>query len=90
MAMGLAAACARAINPAGMALVTAAVATIGDAAVAGFGAAARIQSVAMIPFLALASGMAPMVGQSWMGQSWGKCNTSRARNIVGPTIKCPL
>jgi putative MATE family efflux protein len=64
---GLPAAGSRAINPAGMALVTAAVATLGDAAVAGFGAAARLQAIALVPFFALSAGLAPVVGQAWGG-----------------------
>ncbi|AHM05083.1 Multi antimicrobial extrusion protein [Roseibacterium elongatum DSM 19469] len=63
--VGLPAALSRAINPAGMALVTAAVATVGDQAVAGFGAAARVQSVTLVPFFALSAGLAPIVGQAW-------------------------
>ncbi|NNK17219.1 MAG: MATE family efflux transporter [Sulfitobacter sp.] len=63
--VGLPAAFSNAINPAGMALVTAAVATVGDAAVAGFGAATRIQSMALVPLLALSSGIGPVVGQNW-------------------------
>lgn len=59
------AAFSNAINPAGMALVTAAVAKIGDPAVAGFGAASRVQSIAMVVMLALSSGMGPVVGQNW-------------------------
>ena len=59
------AAFSNAINPAGMAAVTAAVATLGDAAVAGFGAATRVQSVALVPLLALSSGIGPVVGQNW-------------------------
>lgn len=52
-----------AINPAGMAAVTAAVAMIGDAAVAGFGAATRVQSLLFVPMLALSAGIGPVVGQ---------------------------
>jgi len=63
--VGLPAAFSNAINPAGMALVTAAVATVGEAAVAGFGAATRIQSMALVPLLALSSGIGPVVGQNW-------------------------
>jgi putative MATE family efflux protein len=63
--VGFPAALSRAINPAGMALVTAAVATVGDQAVAGFGAAARVQSVTLVPFFALSAGLAPVVGQAW-------------------------
>ena len=63
--VGVPAAFPNAINPAGMALVTAAVATVGDAAVAGFGAATRVQSLAIVVMLALSSGIGPVVGQNW-------------------------
>ncbi|MDF1728199.1 MAG: MATE family efflux transporter, partial [Sulfitobacter sp.] len=63
--VGLPAAFSNAINPAGMALVTAAVATVGETAVAGFGAATRIQAMAFVPFLALSAGIGPVVGQNW-------------------------
>ncbi|MFW5642153.1 MAG: MATE family efflux transporter, partial [Roseicyclus sp.] len=63
--IGLPAGLSRAINPAGMAVVTAAVATVGDTAVAGFGAAARVQAVTLVPFFALSAGLAPVVGQAW-------------------------
>lgn len=59
------AAFSNAINPAGMAAVTAAVATVGEAAVGGFGAATRIQSFVMVPMLAMSSGIGPVVGQNW-------------------------
>ena len=62
---GLPAAASRAVNPAGMALVTMAVSTLGDAAVAGFGAAARVQAIVLVPFFAIASGLSPVVGQAW-------------------------
>lgn len=71
------AAFSNAINPAGMALVTAAVAKIGEPAVAGFGAASRVQSVAMVVMLALSSGMGPVVGQNW-----GAGKHERARSAV--------
>ena len=63
--IGAPAAFSNAINPAGMAIVTAAIATIGDAAVAGFGAATRVQSLLLVPMLALSSGIGPVVGQAW-------------------------
>jgi len=63
--VGAPAALTGAMNPAGMAAVTAIVALVGDAAVAGFGAATRVQSLLMVPMLALASGLAPVVGQAW-------------------------
>jgi len=65
LGVGLPAAFSNAINPMGMAAVTAAVATLGDAAVAGFGAATRIQTLALVPMLALSSGIGPVIGQNW-------------------------
>ena len=79
--MGGPAAFSNAINPAGMAAVTAAVATLGDAAVAGFGAATRVQSVALVPLLALSSGIGPVVGQNW-----GAERADRARRAVRVTF----
>ncbi|TMM54982.1 MATE family efflux transporter [Sulfitobacter sabulilitoris] len=65
LSVGLPASFSNAINPAGMALVTAAVATVGETAVAGFGAATRVQSMALVPLLALSAGIGPVVGQNW-------------------------
>ncbi|SDY38070.1 putative efflux protein, MATE family [Jannaschia faecimaris] len=59
------AAASNAINPAGMALVTAAVATVGSASVGGFGAATRVESFMAVPLLALSAGIGPVVGQNW-------------------------
>lgn len=63
--VGLPASVSNAINPAGMALVTAAVATVGDDAVAGFGVAGRVQSILLVPLMALSAGIGPVVGQNW-------------------------
>ena len=63
--VGMPAAGSNAINPAGMALVTAAVATLGEAAVAGFGAATRVQSVMLVALFALSAGIGPVVGQNF-------------------------
>ena len=62
ISVALPAGLSKGINPAGMAVVTAAVATLGDTAVAGFGAAARIQAIALVPFFALSAGLGPVVG----------------------------
>ncbi|MBM2575628.1 polysaccharide biosynthesis C-terminal domain-containing protein [Jannaschia sp. Os4] len=59
------AALSNAINPAGMAVVTGAVASVGAAYVGGFGAATRVESLAMVPMLALSAGIGPVVGQAW-------------------------
>ena len=63
--VGLPAAVSNAINPVGIALVTALLARHGQDAVAGFGAAGRLQSVAVVPLLALSSSIGPIVGQNW-------------------------
>jgi putative MATE family efflux protein len=74
--VGVPAAFSNAINPAGISLVTAAVATLGDAAVAGFGAATRVQSVALVPLFALSSGIGPVVGQNWGAQKQDRARQS--------------
>ena len=53
------------INPAGLALLTALVASEGQAAVAGFGAGGRLQSFAVVPLLALSGSIGAIVGQNW-------------------------
>ncbi|MCG8441314.1 MAG: MATE family efflux transporter [Caulobacterales bacterium] len=52
------------INPVAMVIVVAAVARYGEAAVAGFGVAARVESLAAIPLFALSAAMPPMTGQN--------------------------
>ena len=79
--VGAPAAFSNAINPAGLAAVTAAVATIGDAAVAGFGAATRVQSIATVALFALSAGIGPVVGQNW-----GADKQDRARSAVRATF----
>ncbi len=76
--VGVPAAFSNAINPAGMALVTAAVATVGEAAVAGFGAATRIQSMALVPLLALSSGIGPVIGQNWGAEKQERAQAATA------------
>ena len=70
--VGIPASLSNAINPAGMALVTAAVATVGDDAVAGFGAAGRVQSILLVPLMALSSGIGPVVGQNWGAEKFDR------------------
>jgi len=79
--VGVPAAMSNAINPAGLAMVTAAVATLGDVAVGGFGAATRIQALALVPFLALSAGIGPVIGQNW-----GADQQARARDAMRLTF----
>jgi len=78
LSVGMPASMSNAINPAGMALVTAAVATVGDDAVAGFGAAGRVQSILLVPLMAVSAGIGPVIGQNWGAQK-----TGRARAAMG-------
>lgn len=59
------AALSNAINPIGLSVLTALLASEGEAAVAGFGAAGRLQSFAVVPLLALSGSIGAIVGQNW-------------------------
>ncbi len=63
--VGLPAAFSNAINPLGLAILTALVALEGEAAVAGFGAAGRLQSFVIVPLLGLSGAIGAIVGQNW-------------------------
>lgn len=59
------AAISNAINPIGLSVLTALLAREGADAVAGFGAAGRVQSFAVVPLLALSGAIGGIVGQNW-------------------------
>lgn len=59
------AALGNAVNPVGIALVTAIVAQFGDEAVAAFGTASRIESFISIPMLAMSAAIGPIAGQNF-------------------------
>ncbi|MEO0408847.1 MAG: MATE family efflux transporter [Cyanobacteria bacterium P01_A01_bin.135] len=65
LVVGLPAAAASMITPISIGVVTSFLAAHGAAAVAGFGLASRVESLALIAVMALASSMAPFVGQNW-------------------------
>lgn len=54
-----------AINPVGLSVLTALIASESAAAAAGFGAAGRVQSFAIVPLLALSGSIGAIVGQNW-------------------------
>ena len=60
------------INPIGLSVLTAIVATQGEAAVAAFGAAGRLQSFATVPLLALSGSIGAIVGQNWGAKEYGR------------------
>lgn len=61
-----------AINPAGLAILTSLLAAEGSAAVAGFGAGARLQSFAVVPLLALSGSIGAIVGQNWGARQYDR------------------
>lgn len=66
------AAFSNAINPIGLSILTAVVALQGEAAVAGFGAAGRLQSFATVPLLALSGSIGAIVGQNWGAREYDR------------------
>ena len=65
------------INPAGLAVLTAFLASQSQEAVAGFGAGGRLQSFAVVPLLALSGSIGAIVGQNW-----GADQPDRAREAL--------
>jgi|TARA_R100000501_G_scaffold10060_1_gene19810 putative MATE family efflux protein len=59
------AALSNSINPVGLSILTALLANFGDATVAAFGVAGRIQTFAVVPLLAMSSAIGAIVGQNW-------------------------
>ncbi|MEE4201494.1 MATE family efflux transporter [Erythrobacter sp.] len=66
------AAFSNAINPIGLSVLTALVASAGQDAVAGFGAAGRLQSFATVPLLALSGAIGSIVGQNWGARAYDR------------------
>ncbi len=63
--IGVAAALGNAASPFGLAVVTAMLAVYGDAVVAAFGVAGRLEAFGTIPMLALSGSIGPICGQNW-------------------------
>ena len=70
------AAFSNAINPIGLSILTALVALEGGAAVAGFGAAGRLQSFATVPLLALSGSIGAIVGQNWGARQYDRARSA--------------
>jgi putative MATE family efflux protein len=67
---------ANAINPMGISVLTALLAAEGSAAVAGFGAAARLQAFALVPLLALSASIGAIVGQNWGREAYDRARSA--------------
>jgi len=63
---------ANAVNPIGLSVLTALLAHQGAAAVAGFGAAGRLQAFALMPLLALSGSIGAIVGQNWGAKAYDR------------------
>ena len=74
--VGAPAAGTNAINPVGLSIMTALLAGYGQDHVAGFGAAGRLQSFAVVPLLALSSSIGAVVGQNWGAQKRGRARSA--------------
>lgn len=59
------AALSNAINPVGLTILTGMLSAYGNDAVAAFGVAGRLQSMAVVPLLAMSSSIGSIVGQNW-------------------------
>ena len=71
------AAFSNAINPIGLSVLTALLASQGEAAIAAFGAAGRLQSFAVVPLLGLSGSIGAIIGQNW-----GAGRADRARRAM--------
>jgi putative MATE family efflux protein len=72
--LGIPAAAKNAISPISLGLITSMVAIYGSEAIAAFGIASRIESLAMIVFFALSAAIAPVVGQNWGARKYKRVN----------------
>ncbi len=70
--VALPAAFSNAINPLGLSILTALAALEGEAAVAGFGAAGRLQGFVIVPLLGLSGAFGGIVGQIWGAREYGR------------------
>lgn len=66
------AAFSNAINPIGLSVLTALIASESAAAVAGYGAAGRVQSFAVVPLLGLSGAIGAIVGQNWGAKQYAR------------------
>lgn len=77
VAIGVPAAANNLIGPISIAIITRFVSGYGPEAIAGFGVATRIESFSLVIVFALATGLAPIVGQNW-----GAGNIDRVKETI--------
>ena len=74
--VGLPAASTNMITPISIGIITSLLATYSPEAVAGFGISSRVESFALIAFMALSATIGPFVGQNWGAKLYGRVNRS--------------
>lgn len=74
------AAIGNAVNPVGITIVTGFLAGYGDAVVAGFGVATRIESFVAIPMLALSAAIGPVAGQNFGARKYQRVTTAHLQS----------
>ncbi len=72
--IGIPAAGTSMITPFSVGLITSMIAVYGAEAVAGFGIASRLESLAVIVFFALSASLGPIVGQNWGAGKFARVN----------------
>lgn len=73
---------ANSINPIGLSILTALLASAGQDAVAGFGAAGRLQAFAVVPLLGLSSSIGAIVGQNWGANQLGRARSALLQSFM--------
>lgn len=74
--VGIPAAATNLIAPVSLALITFLLSDFGDAVIAGFGVASRIESVVAMVVIGIATSVVPLVGQNWAAQEYARVNQS--------------
>lgn len=74
--VGLPAASTNMITPISIGIITSLLATYSPEAVAGFGISSRVESFALIAFMALSATIGPFVGQNWGAKLYGRVRHS--------------
>ncbi|TNE36697.1 MAG: MATE family efflux transporter [Alphaproteobacteria bacterium] len=73
------------VAPLVLGIITGLLASFGEEVIAGFGVAARIEAIALIPLFAMTSGLGPIVGQNY-----GAGNISRVFGTIRAAVKFSL
>ncbi|WP_413162714.1 MATE family efflux transporter [Capilliphycus salinus ALCB114379] len=74
--VGLPAASTNMITPISIGIITSLLASYSPEAVAGFGISSRVESFALIAFMALSATIGPFVGQNWGAKLYGRVHRS--------------